>query len=93
MPGQRCFRSSLWTRGGAVRTFRGLALFAVVALFGFGGYLIEQQFANPLNAESVVLIFAAVLIATGVILSGCFRRSEESGCVQGHRTGPAKFSW
>lgn len=68
--GQRRLRSSIWTRGAAVRTFRGLALFAALALLGGGGCLMEQQFADPLNAESVALMLAAVLIATGTILAG-----------------------
>jgi len=34
-------------RGGALRTFGGLALLLVVALFVLGAYLIEDQFYEP----------------------------------------------
>jgi hypothetical protein len=57
---------TLLARGGALRTFGGLALLLVVALFVLGAYLIEDQFTNPLASQSLGLFAAAVLLASAM---------------------------
>jgi hypothetical protein len=61
--------SSLSVRGGAVRTFGSLAIFAAFVMLSSGGYLIAEQFANPIEAGSATLLFAALMIATGLTLA------------------------
>ena len=60
--------SSLTARGGPARTFGGLAVFAVLTLLGLGSYLIEDQITDPMQGQAPALLFAALLIATAVIL-------------------------
>ena len=55
-------------RGGALRTFGGLALLLVVAMFVLGAYLIEDQFTNPLASQSLGLFAAAVLLASAMAM-------------------------
>jgi hypothetical protein len=62
-PGQ-----ALAARGGALRTFGGLALLLVGALFVLGAYLIEDQFTNPLASQSLSLFAAAVLLASAMAM-------------------------
>jgi len=59
---------TLVARGGALRTFGGLALLLVVALFVLGAYLIEDQFTNPLASQSLGLFAAAVLLASAMAM-------------------------
>ncbi len=59
---------ALVARGGALRTFGGLALLLVVALFVLGAYLIEDQFTNPLASQSLSLFAAAVLLASAMAM-------------------------
>jgi hypothetical protein len=42
---------TLLARGGALRTFGGLALLLALALLIVGIYLIEDQFTNPLASQ------------------------------------------
>jgi len=60
--------SPLASRGGPVRTFAGLAAFAVLSLFGLGSYLIEQQFTDPMQSQAPALLLGALLLATAIIL-------------------------
>ena len=62
---------SLSARGQCLNTFAGIGFFVVFSLLALGGYLIEQEFANPMEAQSVGLVFAALLIATAVTLLYC----------------------
>ena len=62
---------SLSARGQCLNTFAGIGFFLVFSLLALGGYLIEQEFANPMEAQSVGLLFAALLIATAVTLLYC----------------------
>jgi hypothetical protein len=39
-----------------------------LALLTVGGYLVEEQFANPVQDQSAALLFAALLIATATLL-------------------------
>jgi hypothetical protein len=59
---------TLVARGGELRTFGGLALLLVVALFVLGAYLIEDQFTNPLASQSLGLFAAAVLLASAMAM-------------------------
>jgi hypothetical protein len=59
---------SLVARGGALKTFGGLALLLVVALLVLGAYLIEDQFTNPLASQSLGLFAAAVLLASAMAM-------------------------
>jgi len=59
---------SLSARGQCLNMFAGIGFFLVFALLALGGYLIEQEFANPMQAQSVGLLFAALLIATASTL-------------------------
>ncbi len=62
---------SLSARGQCLNTFAGIGFFLVFSLLALGGYLIEQEFANPMEAQSVGLLFAALLIATAITLLYC----------------------
>ena len=62
---------SLSARGQCLNTFAGIGFFLVFSFLALGGYLIEQEFANPMEAQSVGLLFAALLIATAVTLLQC----------------------
>jgi uncharacterized membrane protein YbhN (UPF0104 family) len=61
-------RRSLAARGQFLNTFAGLAFCVALALLTLGGYLVEQQFANPVQDQSTALLFAALLIATATTL-------------------------
>ncbi len=64
-------RRSLSARGQFLNTFAGLGFSVAFSLLALGGYLIEQQFENPVAAQSVGLLFAALLIATAITLLYC----------------------
>jgi hypothetical protein len=59
---------SLSARGQCLNTFAGIGFFLVFSLLALGGYLIEREFANPMEAQSAGLLFAALLIATSITL-------------------------
>ena len=52
----------------ALKTFGSLAGFLAFFLLGLGGYLIEDQFANPVQANGATLLFAALAISAALIL-------------------------
>ncbi len=58
----------LAVRGGAMRTFAGLAVFLTLALVFLGVYLIHDQFAQPLAPHSISLFMAAFILATAMTL-------------------------
>lgn len=62
---------SLSARGQCLNTFAGIGFCLVFSLFALGGYLIEQEFADPMEARSAGLLVAALLIATAVTLLYC----------------------
>ena len=64
-------RRSLSARGQFLNTFAGLGFCVAFSLLALGSYLIEQQFENPVNAQSIELLFAALLIATAITLLYC----------------------
>jgi hypothetical protein len=59
---------ALVARGGALKTFGGLALLLVMALLVLGAYLIEDQFTNPLASQSLGLFAAAVLLSSAMAM-------------------------
>ena len=59
---------SLVVRGGLARTFGGLVGFLIVTLLSGGIYIIEDAFANPLEAGGAALISAAFIITLAAIL-------------------------
>ncbi len=64
-------RRSLSARGQFLNTFAGIGFSLAFSLLALGGYLIEKQFENPVAAQSVGLLFAALLIATAITLLYC----------------------
>jgi hypothetical protein len=64
-------RSSLSARGQFLNTFAGIGFCLASSLLAMGGYLIQQQFANPVQAQSAELLFSALLIATAATLFYC----------------------
>jgi hypothetical protein len=58
----------LSSRAGLRRTFGGMLTCTSLLMLGLGGYLIEDQFADPLASNPAALFFAAALIACGLIL-------------------------
>jgi hypothetical protein len=71
-------RRSLSARGQWLNTLGGIGFSLAFSLLALGGYLIEQQFVNPIEAESVALPFAALLIATAVeVLYGLLHSSRK----------------
>ncbi len=61
-------RKVLAVRGGAMRTFGGLALFLTLGLLFLGVYLIHDEFAQPLPSQSIGLFTAAFILATAMTL-------------------------
>ncbi len=64
-------RRSLSARGQLLNTFAGIWFCLTILLLALGGYMIEEQFSNPVASESAGLLFAAVLIATAITLLFC----------------------
>ena len=64
-------RRSLSARGHFLNTFAGIGFSLAFSLLALGTYLIEQEFENPVAAQSAGLLFAAMLIATAVTLLYC----------------------
>jgi hypothetical protein len=61
-------RQSLSARGQFLKTFAGIGYCSAFSLLALGGYGMEEQFANPLEAHPAGLLFSALLIATAVTL-------------------------
>ncbi len=73
-------------------TFAGIGFSLAFSLLALGGYLIEQQFANPLEAQSLALPVAALLIATAITLLYCLLHPYRK--LRDHITAwPAAVSW
>jgi hypothetical protein len=85
-------RRSLSARGQFLNTFARIGFSEAFSLLALAGYLIEQQFANPVQADSPELLLAALRITAAVTLLYCllhpFRRSRQ------HIPGwPAATDW
>jgi hypothetical protein len=59
---------SLAVRAGLVRTFGGLAGFVGVTFLCWGLYILDDAFANPLDAGAAAVISAAFIIALAAML-------------------------
>lgn len=71
-------RRSLSARGQLLHTFAGLGFCLAFSLLALGGYIIEEQFRDPVAANSVGLLFASVLIATAsTLLYGFLHPSKQ----------------
>src|SRR5882724_8601675 len=85
-------RRSLAARGQFLNTFAGLGFCVALSLLALGGYLIAEQFENPVEAQPVGLVFAALLIATAITLLYCLLHPSRKFR---HRIAawPAAASW
>jgi hypothetical protein len=83
---------SLAARGQRLNTFAGIGFCLVFSLLALGGYLIEQEFANPMEARSAGLLVAALLIATAVTLLCCLLHSSRKSR-HGAAAWPATVAW
>jgi hypothetical protein len=61
-------RNVLPVRAGVARTFGGLGSFLAVIFLGSRGYLLQESFTDPLQAQAVGLIAGAFIIALATIL-------------------------
>src|SRR5437660_11037768 len=59
---------SLSARGHFLKTFAGIGYCLAFSLLAAGGYGMEEQFANPLEANPAGLLLSASLIAIAVTL-------------------------
>jgi hypothetical protein len=64
-------RRSLSARGHFLNTFAGIGFSVAFSLLALGGYLIEMQFDNPVQAQSLSLVVAALMISTAITLLYC----------------------
>ncbi len=85
-------RRSLAARGHFLNTFAGFGYGLALSLLALGAYLIGEQFENPVEAQSVGLLFAALLIATSVTLLYCLLHPSRKFRRRG-ATWPAAASW
>jgi hypothetical protein len=85
-------RRSLSARGHFLNTFAGIGFCLAFSLLAGGAYLIQQQFANPVEAQSAELVFSALLIATAVTLLYCLLHPSRK---LWHRAAawPSAISW
>jgi uncharacterized membrane protein YbhN (UPF0104 family) len=71
---------TLAVRGRAIRIFGAQAVVLTVSLVLLGGYLIADEFKNPLSSQSVGLFVAAFILATAMTLllelTQLFRRTR-----------------
>ena len=85
MPAHRPHPSrSLSARGQLLHTFAGLGFCLVFSLLASGSYIIEEEFRDPVAANSVGLLLASALIATAITLLYSFLHSSKN---LGARTG------
>ncbi|HEV1994552.1 MAG TPA: hypothetical protein VGR03_09485 [Candidatus Acidoferrum sp.] len=75
---------SLVVRGGLVRTFGGLASFLVLIFLCGGLYILEDAFANPLDAGTAAVISAAFIITLAAMLLFFLIKPGERPRTEGH---------
>jgi hypothetical protein len=85
-------RRSLSARGHFLNTFAGIGFSLAFSLLALGSYLIEQEFENPVAAQSTGLLFAAMLIATAVTLFYCLLHPSRKPPIS-RAVWPAGASW
>ena len=66
--GKHSYAAPLSPRAAIRRVFGGMAVFVSCPLLGLGAYLIKDQFEDPLGSHPAGLLFAALLIATALVL-------------------------
>jgi hypothetical protein len=71
-------KRSLSARGAAKQTFGSIAFTFAVTLLCFGGYMIEDEFTDPITAQPTALFTAAVTLATGAIVLGYLVRPRKN---------------
>ena len=69
-------RRSLAARGQFLNAFAGLGFWVAFSPLALVGYLIEQQFENPIQAQSAGLLLAAPLITVATTLFYCLLYSS-----------------
>jgi hypothetical protein len=65
---EHSYSAPLSPRAAIRRVFGGMAIFVSCPLLGLGAYLIKNQFEDPLGSHPAGLLFAALLIATALVL-------------------------
>lgn len=58
----------LSSRAALRRVFGGMAIFVSCPILGLGAYLIKDQLEDPVGSHPASLLFAALLIATALVL-------------------------
>src|ERR1700730_8374321 len=86
-------RRSLAARGQFLDTFAGFGYGVALSLLALGGYLIAEQFENPVEAQSVGLLFAALLIATSITLLYCLLHPSRKSRRRSATPWPTAASW
>ena len=76
----------LVVRGGLGRTFGSLITFLALTLLAYGGYLLEDEFAHPVEAHPAALITGAFAIALGLLLFFYLFKPRKSAAVRKHQT-------
>ena|SRR5215469_7752428 len=59
---------TLVIRGRAMHTFGSIATFLALTLLALGLYIIKEELANPIAAQSIAVLTAAFVLATGATL-------------------------
>jgi hypothetical protein len=85
-------RMSLSARGQRLNTFAGFGFSLAFLLLAMGAYVIAEQFADPLQAQSLNVPLAAVLIATALTLLYCLLRPSRKPR-RGFTELPAPVYW
>src|ERR1700737_2393144 len=86
-------RPSLAGRGPFLNHFAGFCYAVSLLLLSLGGYLIGEQFENPVEAQSVGLLFAALLIATSITLLYCLLHPSRKSRRRSATPWPTAASW
>ena len=76
----------LVVRGGLGRTFGSLVSFLALTLLAFGGYILVDAFAHPVDAQAAGLITAAFIIALGLPLLFYLLKPRKSTGIVRRRT-------
>lgn len=83
---QAHFAKPLVVRAGLGRTFGSLIAFLALTLLAFGGYLLEDEFAHPVEAHPAALITGAFTIALSLLLFFYLFKPRKSASVRRHQT-------
>ncbi len=83
-PLRSLFGRTLPATGGSLRTFVSSAVAIAASCLFLGSYIIHDQFAHPVNAQSVAIVAAASFLAVAAVLvfflfQLCWRLKERNG--------------